>query len=271
MRFYLGTHIPSWLERVDVPLFVSHRRLVGRRTLPRARAPWALDSGGFTELQMYGEWRTTPAEYVAAVRRYRDEIGLLEWAAPQDWMCEPIIRNGGRVGRVVFAGTGLSVEEHQRRTVANLLELRRLAPDLPFVPVLQGYTLDDYLRCAELYAEAGVDLVAEPIVGLGSVCRRQATAEIAEIVAVFAERGIRLHAFGAKTLGLANIAGDVASSDSMGWSARGRHVAGCSHSHKTEANCLRFALAWRAHVLDVAETGVARRAERGEQLALFAA
>src|SRR5690242_4741899 len=98
MRFYLGTHMPSWLTKTDVPLFVSHRRLLGelrpgrgaRKTLPRARGPWALDSGGFTELQMFGEWRTTPAEYIAAVRRYRDEIGGLVWAAPMDWMCEPV-------------------------------------------------------------------------------------------------------------------------------------------------------------------------------------
>lgn len=34
MRFFLGTHHPAWLARTDVPLFVSHHRLAGRRTLP---------------------------------------------------------------------------------------------------------------------------------------------------------------------------------------------------------------------------------------------
>ncbi|GAA1258662.1 hypothetical protein GCM10009677_06820 [Sphaerisporangium rubeum] len=29
-RFYLGTHQPHWLERVSIPLFVSHRQLVRR-------------------------------------------------------------------------------------------------------------------------------------------------------------------------------------------------------------------------------------------------
>jgi hypothetical protein len=91
---------------------------------------------------MFGEWRTSPSQYVAAVRRYRDQIGNLMWAAPQDWMCEPIVINGGKVGRLTFVGTGLSVAEHQRRTVANLLELRQLAPDLPFIPVLQGYAIE---------------------------------------------------------------------------------------------------------------------------------
>jgi hypothetical protein len=44
---YLGTHMASWLAKVDVPLFVCHRRLAGYVTLPRARSSWALDSGGF--------------------------------------------------------------------------------------------------------------------------------------------------------------------------------------------------------------------------------
>src|SRR5678810_804925 len=109
MRFYLGAHQPSWLATVDVPLFVSHSRLAGRKTLPRARAPWALDSGGFTELSIHGGWRSSASEYAAAVLRHRDEVGQLDWAAPQDWMCEP----------PVVAKTGLSVAEHQRRTIAN--------------------------------------------------------------------------------------------------------------------------------------------------------
>jgi hypothetical protein len=45
VRFWLGTHKPGWLARTEVPLFVSHRTLGGRRELPRARGPWALDSG----------------------------------------------------------------------------------------------------------------------------------------------------------------------------------------------------------------------------------
>src|SRR5256885_1929343 len=56
MRFYLGTHQPSWLRAFTVPLFISHRRLVQYRTLPKARCRWALDSGAFSELSQYGRW-----------------------------------------------------------------------------------------------------------------------------------------------------------------------------------------------------------------------
>ena len=58
----------GWLAHVGVPLFVSHRRLARRKTLPRARSGWALDSGGFSELSLYGGWRTTAEDYVAAKR-----------------------------------------------------------------------------------------------------------------------------------------------------------------------------------------------------------
>ena len=125
MKFYLGTHEASWLGWVDVPLFVSHRRLADRRRLPRARCDWALDSGGFTELALHGRWRTAVSEYVQAVARYAADIGRLEWAAPMDWMCEPSM----------LTATGLSVREHQQRIVANYLELRNRGP---FIPVLQG-------------------------------------------------------------------------------------------------------------------------------------
>jgi len=240
MRFYLGAHHLHWLERAPFPLFVSHRRLVARRRLPRAATSWALDSGGFTELRLHGRWQTSATEYVAAVRRYRDEIGNLEWAAPQDWMCEPFM----------LAKTGLTVAVHQAHTVANYLELRDLAPDLPFIPVLQGWSLDDYRRCASLYERAGIHLAAEPLVGVGSVCRRQASGEIEVIVHSLAAMGLRLHGFGVKTRGMIRYADCLTSADSLAWSFEARRPAplpGCRHANC--ANCLRYAAAWRGRVL----------------------
>jgi hypothetical protein len=240
VRFYLGAHHSHWLERAPFPLFVSHRRLAARRRLPRAGTGWALDSGGFTELRLHGRWQTSAAEYVTAVRRYRDEIGNLEWAAPMDWMCEPFM----------LAKTGLPIAVHQARTVANYLDLRDLAPDLPFIPVLQGWSRDDYLHAADMYSRASVDLTAEPLVGVGSVCRRQATGEIEVIFHTLASLGLRLHGFGVKAGGLARYADCLASADSLAWSFEARRVAplpGCSHANC--ANCLRYAAAWRERTL----------------------
>ncbi|MGW5054970.1 deazapurine DNA modification protein DpdA family protein [Actinokineospora sp. NPDC004072] len=241
MKFYLGTHQPSWLARdLGVPLLVSHRRLAGRRTLPRASGPWALDSGGFTELSLHGRWRTDTATYVRAVRRYATEIGHLDWAAPRDWMTEPH----------VLARTGLSLRTHQHRTVTDYLRLRDLAHELPIIPVLQGQTITDYHRCADLYEHHGINLAALPLVGIGSICRRQHTYEVEQIIHALAHRGYRLHAFGAKVLGLSRYATHLTSSDSAAWSFRGRHLPGCAPGHRSESNCLRFALAWHRHLTD---------------------
>lgn len=161
-------------------------------------------------------------------------------------MCEPEI----------LAKTGLSVREHLARTVGSYLRLKELAPDLPFIPVLQGWAVPgDYDTCHALYERAGIDLRAEPVVGLGSVCRRQATQPIAFLAAHFAGLGIKLHGFGVSRRGLGNIAADLQSSDSQAWSKGGRFIRGCAHGSdaKTEANCQTHALAWRARTMAAAQ------------------
>lgn len=243
--FFLGTHHPGWLSNLTVPMFVSDRRLRTYKTLPRARSSWALDSGGFTELSAYGTWDhgPSPRQYVTRIRRYRNEIGNLRWAAPQDWMCEPFIT----------ARTGLTVADHQRRTIDNLICLRSLAPDLPIIPVLQGWTLADYLRCADLYEQRGIDLPAQQLVGVGSVCRRQATADTETLITALHERGItRLHGFGFKIQGLIRCGHLLTSADSMAWSYAARRqppLPGCEHRHRNCANCPRYACQWYDHVV----------------------
>lgn len=241
MTFYLGTHKPHWLSLVDVPLCVSHRTLRDRTTLPRALGSWLLDSGGFTELSLYGEWRTQARDFMHSVRRYAAEIGGMVGAACQDWMCEP----------EMLRKTGRAVREHQALTVASLLRLRHLAPELPWFPVLQGWEPDDYRRHLDAYARAGIDLTREALVGVGSVCRRQNTRALARVLAAVSGYGLQLHAFGVKTQGLVRAGRLLASADSMAWSATARRdeirLAGCPH--RTCANCLIYAMEWRAGVL----------------------
>lgn len=242
MRFYLGTHMPHWLERVAVPLFVAHNRLHRRRTLPRALTRWALDSAAFSEVAGHGRFLTTPTQYVAAVRRYRDEIGQLDWAAPQDHMCESWV-----LARSELANT---VPQAQAWTVDNYMRLRDLDPTLPFVPVLQGQTIDDYRRHADAYQRAGIDLTTEPVVGVGSVCRRQATAEIAALIATLAADGLALHGFGVKADGLRRYGWCLRSADSLAWSDGGRRIRPCPQRPVGScANCLHHALEWRRKVV----------------------
>lgn len=240
MQFYLGTHRANWLSFVGVPLFVSRSVLRNRRSLPRAAAPWALDSGGFTELTLHGGWRIDAATYASDVRRYASEIGNLNWAAPQDWMCEPH----------VIAKTGLTVFDHQVLTTVNFLELRTVAPELPFIPVLQGWEPQDYLDHVDLYERHGVDLSAEPTVGVGSVCRRSNEDDIARLLIALCAMGISLHGFGIKNLALRKCHRHIVSSDSMAWSFRARRdvpLPGCQHTNC--ANCVDYALLWRQRLL----------------------
>ncbi len=229
-----------------MPLCVSRRRLLDRKTLPRATCDWVLDSGGFSELSLTGGWSISPREYVRVVRRYQQEIGRMVWAAPMDWMCEP----------GMLARTGKTVAEHQALTVLNFVQLRDLAPDCPFIPVLQGWACDDYRRHADAYGTAGVDLGAAPVVGLGSVCRRQHMGVAEQIVRSL--QGLRLHGFGFKLTGLERVGGLLVSSDSMAWSIHARYrlpLPGCSH--KNCANCSVWALQWRQKVLAAVNKGEA--------------
>lgn len=278
MRFYLGTHHTHWLKRTEVPLFISRRRLSDLKGFPEALGPWALDSGGFSELMIHGEWTITPREYVDFVHRCQQEIGSLDWAAVMDWMCEPIMLHGGKMaGGVEAVGTGLSVEEHQRRTVRNVLDLLDLDDSVPWVPVLQGWAVEDYYRHYDMYQQAGVDLDRFPAVGVGSVCRRGHTDEIETMMIDLARAGLRLHGFGFKVKGLKKVGHVLQSADSMAWSYQARRrdpLPECVEAarqqgrsgHKNCANCMRYALSWRAQTLEsmmgAAPVGAALEEER---------
>jgi hypothetical protein len=243
VNFFLGTHRPHWLwtegREPLFPLFVSHITLDSKRALLPALGPWALDSGAFSIIAKHGSFDSFPAkEYIAAVRRYF-EMGNLQWAAPQDWMCE----------EWMLKKTGLSIIDHQRKTVASYVDLMNAAPDLPWIPVLQGWTLDDYRRCADLYYKARIYLDELAPVGIGSVCRRQGTGEAARIIRTLAGDGFRLHAFGFKAQGIERAHDFLESADSMAWSRQGRYLQMPGHPHKQCNNCPEYASVWRGNLM----------------------
>ena len=244
MRFFLGSHVPKHLERTEVDLFISRRTLMKRKSLLNPICEWALDSGGFSELRLNGTWSINAEQYVEELKRYSQMDGL-QWAAPQDWMTEPFM----------IEKTGLSVREHLKRTVDNYLEIQRLDPPVHVIPVLQGWELDDYRECFELYESQGVDLRNEPVVGVGSVCRRQASSEIERIMRYFYSKDLRLHGFGVKTGGLSRYRETLESADSLAWSFSARYGRKHCSIHKENpttkncANCLQYALEWRSRLI----------------------
>lgn len=116
--------------------------------------------------------------------------------------------------------------------------------------MLQGWSKADYERCVALYETHGVDLAGEPRVGVGSICTRQGTREVEDILWSLAASGLALHAFGVKTRGLAGCAGALASADSTAWSLQARFeppLPSCGHERCS--NCVAYAVRWRERLL----------------------
>lgn len=246
-KFYLGIPEPLWLRWATTPTFLSHRRIqhrvnAGRRKLPVAVTSWALDSGGFTEvskngIHAYEQWPSR--DYAKWVAIYAREIGNLDWAAIQDWMCE----------EAMLRKTGLTVSRHQTLTTRSYLDLMGHDPALPWIPVLQGFAADDYKRHLDDYSLHGVDLPASPVVGLGSVCRRQTLAPVIDLATSLKRQGLRVHGFGVNKSGLRALAPSLCSSDSMAWAvdaAKNPPLPG--HAHKHCSYCFEYACRWRKGV-----------------------
>lgn len=110
--------------------------------------------------------------------------------------------------------------------------------------MLQGWSLRDYLSHVEQYDQSGHDLRQKPLVGVGTMCRRQRTREAMELLSRLAHEGLRLHGFGMKTGALfPGVTEFLASADSLAWSLRARFaqaLPGCTHGRCS--NCPRLAL-----------------------------
>lgn len=249
LKFILGTHVVNHIGKTDAPLFLSIRQLKKRKHKPfKQTGRVFVDSGGFSELSMFGKWETTPQEYAAELLRLKNHLGLeIEWASCQDWMVEP----------VMLKKTGLTIKEHQRRTVENyllMLELMR-GTGIDIIPVLQGQTVADYLDHIRLYSQLGIELKKLKTVGVGSVCRRENSQEVGDIIKALFNEGLSIHAFGVKKRGLVRYGDLLQSADSLAWSFGARYSQSHCETHqqspttKNCANCLDYALEWRDKLL----------------------
>jgi hypothetical protein len=244
VKFFLGTHQPGWLSKTRVPLFISFTRLRVYKTLPKARSSWALDSGAFSELIGNGRWTITAHQYADGVRRLHEQVGRLEWASIQDWICSP----------AVVQQTGLQISIHQKKTIESLQTLRHLAPDIAWLPVLQGWDVQSYLSHLRMYEDGGFRLDREPLVGVGSLASRQDSEDVVAILEMLRAKGIRTHAFGVSLVGLQRVSKFIESADSMVWSFTARrrrlkHIK-CKAKHPVCNNCLQYALSWRGRLLN---------------------
>lgn len=147
-----------------------------------------LDSGGFTMLNRYGDYPFSVINYA----------NLIIWLKPHyyaimDYPCEPeITRSLGL----------MSNKDRIEATVKNAVALTEWENQIPgqMVPVIQGYTLDEYLHCLELYNK--VDLIRD-YMAVGSMCRRISNEELGRLIPgiYYAAQKLgcsKLHFFGLK-------------------------------------------------------------------------
>jgi hypothetical protein len=210
MKFYVGLHQPSDAKHFATCM-VSVNRLRGR-TSDFAVGEWMMDSGAFMELKVHGHYRHSPAEYAEQINRWKS-CGTLVAAVAQDYMCEPFM----------LAQTGLTVADHQRRTIERYDELVPLT-DVYILPVLQGYQPQEYVSHIRQYGER---LTQGMWVGVGSVCKRNIDVYAIEQVlwAIKRERpDLRIHGFGVKTIALKSsvVRELLETADSMAWSFAAR-------------------------------------------------
>lgn len=224
-HFFIGLHRPQHADQFE-------RCMVSINVLEKRRSDfypnkWILDSGAFTRIAS-GKGHMPVDQYAAQIVRW-SRCGKMMAAVSQDWMCEPFI----------LSRTGLTVVEHQRRTVEAFAELRKLVPQSIYImPVLQGYQPAEYVDHIRQYSSL---LKPGMWVGVGSVCKRNSNpmSVAAVLIAIKNERpDLMLHGFGLKMTALqSSIVNELLDTcDSMAWSfaarREGRDANAPSEAHR---------------------------------------
>lgn len=165
-----------------------------------------LDSGGFTEIGKHGEYSFSKEYYFDKIdNKIHPDVFVC-----MDWMCEP-----GQIRK-----SGLSVEEHIKKTVSNASEILNEydGKSEPMV-VIQGWEIEDYLHCIDRLKEQ--DCIVERM-GIGSICREGQKDRVKNIILSIKDElpNVKLHGFGIKKTFLKDkeIVDALYSSDSFAWS-----------------------------------------------------
>jgi len=165
-----------------------------------------VDSGGYSMFTKFSQYPYTIEEYINLVNSWRDLYPVSE-VAIMDYPCEP------HLNREVFETNIERIDQ----TVTNALDCIDYDSSIPWVPVIQGYTMSEYRYCWERYQE--FDLRAR-LWAIGSICTRKKTGGIRAIVTRI-KRLVKqpLHAFGITLPSIEHpeIFFSLESSDSAAW------------------------------------------------------
>lgn len=241
--------MPIEMEKRGYSALLSANALFNHRTKSFREVPMnldnvdvALDSAGFVAMNRYGNYPWSLPAYCELAMSHP-----FAWWAQMDFCCEPEVANDRAIlrERIHATAQALSACNHLHTawsTQAPELHLR------PAMPVLQGWSPDDYELSSEL-ANAVLFGRWPDLVGIGSVCRRELGGAngiatiIARLDAVLPSH-VRFHLFGVKGSAISELSKlpRVASVDSMAYEFRARVLAREAGATKT--------ISFRAEVLE---------------------
>jgi len=190
----------------------------------KPKGEFFLDSGGFSFFHKEGEYPFSPDEYLEYVKVLKPH-----YFATMDYPCEP------NVNRQVLK-TNLERIEATVDFGVYLWKKRHEVDSKPIV-VVQGYTLEEYAYCYELYRKKGIKA---DYYAFGSMCRRWRDREIREYIRTFRRmlgNEVKIHIFGIKVSALnCEVINLIDSIDTMAWCySRFKGGYGC-----TEENFLAY-------------------------------
>jgi len=162
--------------------FWKRPRFRGQPRMPKTTQNLFLDSGGYQAFTRFSGYPFTVEQYA----RYVDRIKPT-FVATMDYPCEKEL-------------TLLdSRKERIKETVNNAVELADLEEiigfDAQIVPVIQGYSGQEYIHCIDLYNEVGLPL---DYIAVGSLCKRKNMKEIRDVLLAikYVLPKSKIHAFG---------------------------------------------------------------------------
>lgn len=166
-----------------------------------------IDPGGFTAARRWGKYPWSISQLVDWIRAESRDV-ILDWCAVMDYACEP------NVNRSILPTN----KERIEATMENEILCKQAAPDLPWLPVLQGDNLIE--RDYDLSRRRELGLIPADYAGIGSVCGRGAAGAM-RVIKFYNDRlpNVKFHAFGMHIQALDDDAvfSAVRSWDSYGW------------------------------------------------------
>lgn len=204
MRFFVGVDGVQHAKHFDSS-FISVKRLMQRKSAFQV-GDWIMNSGAFSTIAKFGCYPEPVSAYAAEIVRWKNNGNLLA-AVAQDYMCEPAI----------LTKTQLSVTAHQTLTIQRYDNLLQCNTGCYIMPVLQGFTPDEYLQHVDAY---GNRLASTSWIAVGSICKRKSPKQIFDVLVAIKSKTptLQLHGFGLTTraLMLPEIRSLLTTADSMG-------------------------------------------------------